>query len=128
MSFDQEKFAEHLKANALGGYGQGKCAKYVRRALQAAGAKIPQPYEGSGKDYGPVLLQLGFHEITVEKPETFGFLKGDVMVMQLHDGGGAHGHVAGFDGKNWISDHVQNDFWAGPGYRKKRPSYAVYRY
>lgn len=128
MSFDSEKFAKHLNENALRGFGQGKCAKHVRRALQAAGARVPQPYEGSGKDYGPVLLQLGFHQITVEKPETFSFMKGDVMVMQPHEGGGPHGHVAGYDGKKWISDHVQTDFWAGPGYRKNRPSYAVYRY
>lgn len=91
MSFDPEKFAKYLQDNALRGFGQGKCAKYVRRALQAAGARVPQPYEGSGKDYGPVLLRLGFHQITVEKPETFSFMKGDVMVMQPHEGGGPTG-------------------------------------
>lgn len=74
---------------------------------------------------------LGFHQITVENPDTFHFLKGDVMVMEPYIGSANHaGHVAGYDGRNWISDFAQNDFWAGPRYRKQnpRPNYAVYRY
>jgi hypothetical protein len=128
MAVDLEQFARNLRSNAGQGFGNGQCAKFVRKALQGAGADIPQPYASSGKDYGPVLVQLGFHEITVDNPDTFHFMKGDVMVMQAYEGGNANGHVAGYDGKNWISDFIQTDFWAGPGYRKHRPSYAVYRY
>ena len=74
--------------------------------------------------------RLGFHEITVDDPDHFPFIRGDVMVMQPHRGGEQAGHVAGYDGRYWISDFVQRDFWAGPDYRnqKPRPSYAVYRY
>jgi type VI protein secretion system component Hcp len=45
-------------------------------------------------------------------------------------GGKQAGHVAGYDGKDWISDFIQLYFWAGPQYRNQRPrpSYAVYRY
>ncbi len=128
MSIDIDGFATYLRKNALPPYGKGKCARFVREALQNAGAAIPQPYSGSGKDYGAVLLRLGFHQITVEDPDNFMFLKGDVMVMQPHKGGRPNGHVAGFDGRNWISDHVQSDFLAGPGYRRERPNYVVYRY
>lgn len=127
MPVDLNQFAQHLRNNALTSPGQGKCAKYVRLALQAAGAEIPQ-YAGSGKNFGPVLLQLGFHEITVNNPDTFHFMRGDVMVMQPYAGGNPHGHVAGYDGSRWISDFIQTDFWAGPGYRAERPSHAVYRY
>jgi hypothetical protein len=42
--------------------------------------------------------------------------------------GSTAGHVAGYDGKHWVSDFVQRDFWAGKEYRKERPHYAVYRY
>lgn len=38
------------------------------------------------------------------------------------------GHVAGYDGRNWISDFIQNDYWAGPRYRTERPKNAVFRY
>jgi hypothetical protein len=49
------------------------------------------------------------------------------MVMQPHTDSTA-GHVAGYDGKHWVSDFVQRDFWAGKAYRKEKPHYAVYRY
>jgi hypothetical protein len=128
MPVDIDKFVKRLKDNAdTTGWGKGQCGQYVRMALQAGGAKIPHPYPATGKEYGPTLLMLGFHEITVENPDKFHFMKGDVMVMESYKANGA-GHVAGYDGKKWISDFVQTDFWAGPDYRKKRPTYAVYRY
>jgi hypothetical protein len=86
-----------------------------------------KPYPATGKHYGPALLRLGFRRITVENPDTFNFQNGDVMVMEPYKAGKPAGHVAGYDGKNWISDFIQRDFWAGPGYRTERPSYAVYR-
>ncbi|KQV46624.1 hypothetical protein [Duganella sp. Root336D2] len=127
MPLNLDQFAQHLRTNALPGFGQGKCAKYVRMALQAGGAQISQ-YAPAGRDFGPVLLQLGFHAITVDNPDTFHFMKGDVMVMQPYTGGNQNGHVAGYDGSKWISDFIQSDFWAGPGYRAERPSHVVYHY
>lgn len=38
------------------------------------------------------------------------------------------GHIAGYDGKDWISDFVQNGFWPGKAYRTERPDYVIYRY
>ena len=127
MAVNLYDFTQHLRSHALTGFGQGKCAKHVREALQAGGAQISQ-YAASGKDFGPVLIQLGFHPIAVDNPDKFQFVRGDVMVMQPYTGGNSHGHVAGFDGTRWISDFVQTDFWAGPGYRAERPAYVVYRY
>ncbi|MEO7496606.1 MAG: hypothetical protein ABIT83_11565 [Massilia sp.] len=132
MPVDIEKFVKHLLAAAdAKPPGHGKCGEYVRRALQAGGAHfneyVPPHF---GKEYGLTLERLGFHEITVDEPDQFQFMRGDVMVMQPHKGGLQAGHVAGYDGRHWISDFVQNDFWAGPAYRNQnpRPSYAVYRY
>lgn len=132
MPIDIEKFVGYLGKHALKDqHGKGKCGEYVRKALQAGGAHFneygPPHY---GKEYGLTFERLGFHEITVDDPDHFPFLRGDVMVMQPHKGGKQAGHVAGYDGKFWISDFVQRDFWAGPDYRnqKPRPSYAVYRY
>lgn len=127
MPVDIDKFVKHLRANADEvGFGKGQCGVFVRKALQAGGAKF-SPYPPIGKEYGPTLLMLGFHEITVVNPDTFSFMKGDVMAMEPYKGSTA-GHVAGYDGQNWVSDFVQRDFWAGPKYRKERPKYAVYRY
>jgi hypothetical protein len=126
------KRAQHRRNHAFTDHhGKGKCGEYVRKALQAGGASFnefsPPHY---GKLYGLTLEPLGFHEITVDDPDHFPFIRGDVMVMQPHKGGKQAGHVAGFDGKVWISDFFQTDFWAGREYRhqKPRPSYAVYRY
>jgi hypothetical protein len=130
MAIDIDKFVEKLydAADKIG-YGHRKCAEYVRKALQAGGANFHGSYPPTGKEFGPALEMLGFHEITVEDPAHFNFIAGDVMVMEPYSGSTA-GHVAGYDGKHWVSDFVQNDFWAGPNYRnqKPRPSYAVYRY
>jgi hypothetical protein len=125
---DLEKFTKHLRENALPGFGAGHCAKFVREALQAAGATVPLPYPVSGKYFGPTLERLGFQEIDVGNPDKFSFRSGDVMMMDPTIRGHIHGHVAAYDGTAWISDHVQTDFWAGPAYRKERPCYAVYRY
>jgi len=129
MPIDIEKFARHLRAHADSTPpGHGKCGEYIRKALQAGGAHFneysPPHY---GKQYGLTLERLGFHEITVNDPDNFNFIRGDVVVMEPYKGGIA-GHVAGYDGKNWISDFVQRDFWAGKKYRDERPHYAVYRY
>jgi hypothetical protein len=132
MAIDIEKFVNYLGQHALrNGHGKGQCGEYVRKALQAGGAHFnefgPPRY---GKLYSLALERLGFHEITVEDPDHFNFMRGDVMVMQAHRGGTQAGHVAGYDGQGWISDFFQRDFWAGPDYRNQipRPSYAVYRY
>jgi hypothetical protein len=132
MPIDIEKFVTSLRDNAFRDrHGKGKCGEYVRKALQAAGANFNEYHPPHyGKLYGLTLERLGFHEITVEDPDHFHFVRGDVMVMQPHKGGKQAGHVAGYDGKDWISDFIQLDFWAGPQYRNQRPrpSYAVYRY
>lgn len=127
MPVNIEKFVQHLHDSATK-HSMGKCGEYVRRALQAGGAHFNEYSPPRlGKLYGPTLERLGFHEITVDNPDHFAFIRGDVMVMEPHTGGTA-GHVAGYDGKQWISDFVQRDFWAGRDYRKERPHYAVYRY
>lgn len=126
MSLNIEKFTAHLRENAQPGFGTGLCATFVRQALEAAGADIPS-HPALAKAWGPTLLRIGFHTIKVEKPDIFHFMTGDVMVMEPYKNGNPASHIAGFDGRNWISDFIQRDFWGGPGYRKERPGYVVYR-
>jgi hypothetical protein len=53
------------------------------------------------------------------------------VLRRSHQQPGLHGnpagHIAGYDGKNWISDFVQHGFWPGLAYVKEKPSYVVYR-
>jgi hypothetical protein len=81
----------------------------------------------AAKLYGPTLTKNGFRAIRVDKPETFSFQAGDIVVMGPTRRGSQAGHIAGYDGKNWISDFVQRGFWPGTAYEKETPSYVVYR-
>ena len=125
MPFDTAKFATHLRKHAKA-HSQASCAKFVRRALEAGGADTkghPMP----AKLYGPTLERNGFHAITVDDPDKFAFIQGDIVVMEPTKHGNAAGHIAGYDGKVWISDFLQRGFWPGPVYAKEKPSYVVYR-
>jgi hypothetical protein len=125
MAFDTDAFVTHLRKHAAK-RSQSKCAKFVRLALEAGGANT-KGHPGLAKEYGSILTRNGFHQITVDKPETFGFLKGDVVVMQPTTQGHQAGHIAAYDGTIWVSDFTQRGFWPGPNYEKEKPTYVVYR-
>lgn len=80
----------------------GLCAKYVRIALQAAGYKFtpnPSAYQYATRG---TLAKAGFAKISNNaKPQV-----GDVVVIsrsRKHP----HGHIAIYDGRNWVSDFRQ---------------------
>jgi type VI secretion system secreted protein VgrG len=125
MALDTEKFAERLRKGATK-KSRKRCAFYVRLALQAGGGKT-KGHPADAKDWGPTLRRMGFSEVKVEDPDKYKFMKGDIVVIQPYDGGNKSGHIAAFDGRIWISDFLQTDFWSGPGYRKHKPSHAFYR-
>jgi len=119
---DSDKAAQYLKANS-GTTSTGRCATSVRQALEAGGMDTTG-HPRDAKDYGPFLTSRGFLELPAEnyKPQ-----KGDIVVLQPYAGGSPQGHVAMFNGSEWVSDFVQKDFWGGPGYRQKQPDYKFYR-
>lgn len=130
MPVDIKKFTTHLRTHADSAPpGHGRCGEFVRKALQAGGANFQGSNPRMGKECSPTLERLGFHQITVDDPDTFNFMPGDMMVMEPYEkSANKAGHVAGYDGRNWISDFVQRDFWAGRQYREERPHYEVYRF
>jgi hypothetical protein len=122
---DIDKFAAHLRRHAER-QSVRRCAKYVREALEAGGGDTTG-YPPHAKLWGPTLLRMGFRELHIEHLDTYRPMKGDVVVLQPYEGGNPSGHIAAYDGKEWISDFVQRDFWSGHGYRKKKPSHVFYR-
>jgi uncharacterized Zn-binding protein involved in type VI secretion len=119
---DKDKAAKHLSANAAP-KSQGKCAKYVRQAMEAGGMDTTgRPV--SAKDYGPFLDKKGFAKVS---PENYVPQKGDVVVIQPYKGGSVHGHIAMYDGQQWVSDFKQKDMWGGSGYRNNQPPHQIYR-
>lgn len=97
-------------AARAGTKSQGKCAAYVREALQAGDLK-KQIKGGLGHafEYMKSLPPLGFvpvGNINSVKPQ-----KGDICVFPRYgnnpSGGAAYGHVCIYTGSQWISDFVQ---------------------
>lgn len=104
------------KQSAGRGSYHGQCAYFVRTALKKAGYSEANNGLGNGHDYssptlkgGRALGRMGFSVV----PNTGVFLAGDIMSYPAHPsngsaGGRRYGHVQIFDGKNWISDFIQN--------------------
>ena len=89
-------------------------------AIEAGGITIGRT--GSAKDYGPLLERAGVVPLGPGEP----IRAGDVVVMQQLRPGHA-GHMAMYDGTQWISDFRQDHFYPGPEYRTIRPRYTMYR-
>jgi type VI secretion system secreted protein VgrG len=119
---DIEKAVRYMQAHALS-HSTNRCAKFLREALQAAGAPISNP-PTSAKDYGPFLERLGMKKVPLE---TFEPHRGDIVVLQPPPEAAPDGHIAMFDGEVWISDFFQKDIWAGPAFRLAKPTMEVYR-
>jgi hypothetical protein len=121
---DMDKFADVLNKNALGG-SDNKCAIYVRTALEKAGADT-KGHPKQAKDWGPTLERNGF--VILDK-DSYTPEKGDIVVIQPYK---PHpkddGHMAAYDGNQWISDFKQRDLWGGQDYRRIRPPYEIYRH
>ena len=95
----------------------GKCAAYVRQFLEAGGIDTTG-HPVSAKDYASFLPKVGFKCIAniPSRAEQTKFTNeaarpGDIAVMEH----GAHGHICMWNGRNWVSDFVQNNMWPYQG-------------
>ena len=113
----------HLQSEALE-HPSSKCGKFVHKAIDAGGIRLNTAYNPNGKSasgYGPILRHSGFLTVAPgEKPQ-----KGDVVVFQPVEGH-PDGHVAMFDGKQWISDYKQDSIYAASPHKNGAP-YVIYR-
>ena len=99
----------------------GKCAEYVRRAIEAGGVRLHR--HASAKDCGDSLVAAGF-----SVQDTSILNAGDVVVIQAI-AGHRHGHVAMYDGAKWVSDFKQrHGLYPSESYRKLKPAFAIYRH
>lgn len=108
---------------------------HVRFALDAGGIQV-RPVLGQAKLYDPILSQYGFKRSRLSKgvlitPNACSIYKpeaGDIAVIPNVHGGRPEGHIAMYNGKEWVSDFRQKDMWGGPLYRTADPDVALYRY
>jgi uncharacterized FlgJ-related protein len=119
-------------------YGEGRCAHYVKEAISSSrgGTLVLKDSDiESAKDYGPCLIKNGFKVVERTITTVFGGVYniagqqvGDVVVIAAAPDH-IHGHMAMFDGTNWVSDFVQTKgFYPAQIYRKNNTSYVLYRY
>jgi len=134
-AWNVEKAVQHLRAKAVPPYGIGKCATFVREAIEAGGLMVVREGSGAAKDYGPRLVRAGF----VAQPGAgTPYQKGDVAVIDGFSKSAAEGikndhldgHMAMYDGTHWISDFAQtgNTPYPGSDYEKARPKIVIYRH
>ena len=101
-----------------------RCGEFVHKAIDAGGIRLNTAYNPHGvsaSGYGPILRHAGFRTVTPgENPQ-----EGDVVVFQPVEGH-PRGHVAMFDGKQWISDYKQDSIYAASPYKNGAP-YVIYR-
>ncbi len=98
-----------------------QCATYTREAIEAGGIRLDRTKYA--KDYGPILERAGFSKVWPGQT----IIAGDVIVIQASTASVA-GHMAMFNGSIWVSDFRQHsDVYPGPGYRKAKPAYQIYR-
>lgn len=98
---DLNKFADTLRSRAENA-SKSACAKYVRIALEAAGANTTgHPIAAS--DWGDTLINIGYKEISADFNHP---IKGDIYIINKTKNH-KYGHIAGYDGNQWISDFKQ---------------------
>ena len=106
-----------------------RCAHYVTNALQANGFKFNRPRYAYQYHTNGTLTKLGFNMVYSGLGK-YDAKVGDICVVNKFNtpDGNEHYHVAINDGKNWISDFVQQSSEAWNIYKGVRPNNGVYYY
>ena len=106
-----------------------RCAHYVSNALQANGFKFNRPRYAYQYHTNGTLTKLGFNMVYSGLGK-YDAKVGDICVVNKFNtpDGNEHYHVAINDGKNWISDFVQQSSEAWNIYKGVRPNNGVYYY
>ncbi len=104
----------------------GYCAQYVREALAAGGyTDLNANHPPDAYQYGPYLTKDGFVPVA-SNGTSYSPKEGDVVVFQPVTGHDA-GHIALYDGTQWVSDFKQKSMYASTDYITQKGSYVVYR-
>ncbi|MGK8264659.1 CHAP domain-containing protein [Moraxella nonliquefaciens] len=97
--------AARLAARAAHGRSVGRCAMYVRKALQSAGYSFT-PQTSAYQYANGTLASAGFTRINHDNYEP---QIGDVAVFN-RTSKNPHGHIQIYDGNQWVSDFRQPNF------------------
>ena len=108
--YDVDAAVEYLTKNAER-RSKGLCARYIRLALDAGGCSTwMHPF--TAKDYDDYLQALDF---TLLDRQNYRRKKGDIVVFNAVKGH-PHGHIAMWNGRQWVSDFRQRSFYVANAY------------
>ena len=93
----------HLQQKTFGRKSTSDCATFVRLAIKAGGLTLKIRH--SAKDYKSSLITAGFLPIGSANGC---YLPGDVIIIEP-SGKHTDGHMAMYDGKQWLSDFPQKN-------------------
>lgn len=116
--YDIDKAVEYIIAHAKTQKPYGDCALYVRKAINAGGIKGSW---GDAWQYLTALPSIGFTDLG----KITDFVKGDIVVFDK-TGGRKWGHIAMWDGSQWVSDFKQKSILVHDDYIGK--NYHVFRW
>ena len=101
MGGDAQKAADYAR-NHAGSSSKGQCAKYVADALiNGGGFSFTRQSSAYMYHTNRILSDIGFKQISKGTPK-----KGDIYVED-RTSSHVHGHIAIYDGSNWVSDFIQ---------------------
>lgn len=97
------------------------CAGYVMRGLWHGGCPVSL-FVLPAYGYGKILPQMGFQEVT---SENYTPQRGDISVLPQNSSH-VFGHIAVYNGKQWVSDFKQNNMLCSKAYRASG-QYRIFR-
>jgi len=123
---NNQAFANYMDSHYPNTKGNGQCATACRQGMEAGGLNTAgHPIDA--KNYGPFLLQHGYH--TVPGASYFGNEQvGDIAVFQPAPGHSQSGHIEMYDGNGWVSDFQQKNFSPYHGFKPPTLNFKIYRH
>jgi predicted chitinase len=121
--YDIDKAVAYIDSNALS-KSKGICALYVRKAINAGGILN---LSGHAREYYDTdkLVKVGFTKLGNDI-NTIQLKKGDIAAFGAVKGH-PYGHIAMYNGSQWVSDFKQKSFWVATQYSVEK-KYAIYRW
>ena len=113
-------YAVIILSNNASNHSLNYCARYVASALQLGGFVFEKQKSAYLYRTNGILEKMGFIEI--KKPSSFN--KGDIS-LTMNNADHPHGHIAMWNGSNWVSDFVQKSEYV---YKVNQPRIYYYRY
>jgi RHS repeat-associated protein len=127
-TFSNQRAAAYADSHACA-RSQHQCGHYVANAIEFGGGLRLGGRPRDAKNFGPMLLQHGYHVVSDGDYLEQGHEQvGDVVVFQQVPRHNASGHIEMWDGAGWVSDFRQHHFSPYNGVPPSAENFTIYRH